>query len=268
MKMSKNVSKKMVVGLVTATSFLVIGGNASANDLSSADSGGGITIEARYFNPSLTFKAQTSSIDYNGGALDFKNDLGITDKSSMEYRVQLGDNFRLSYANFAYNGNATLNQNLNYQGTTYAANALVASDLGIKYARLTWFKTITQSDDLSTKFILDLKGFQFNTSVNAVVNGSPTSAAKTFTGAIPTIGFAVNARLDNNFVAFGEITGLPLGQYGHFYDGEAGIRYNFDKTVAVNLGYRALDLSVKDPSSGDNAEFKIAGPFINAQYKF
>lgn len=263
----KKSSKKLLVSLAVATSFLAIGGNVSANDqVIKEDSH--VTVEARYFNPSFNLKAKSNSIDYNGGSVDFKNDLGIADKNAMEYRVQFGDGLRLSYSNFNYSGHSTLTQNLSYEGNTYTASTPIDSNLGIKYARATWFKTLSKSDIANTKLLFDVKGFEFNTKVSGDISGTTTSTEKTFRGAIPTIGFATNIKIDKNIDAFGEVTGLPLGKYGHIYDYEAGVRYNVDKNVVINAGYRSIDLKLKDSGNGDNVQFKLSGPFFNAQYKF
>jgi opacity protein-like surface antigen len=263
----KKLSKKLLVNLVVATSFLAIGSNVSANDQVSKENSY-ITVEARYFKPNLNLKVRSDSIDYNGGSVDFKNDLGIADENVMEYRVQFGDGLRLSYSNFNYSGHSTLTQNLSYEGNTYTASTPIDSNLEIKYARATWFKTLAKSDVTNTKFLFDIKGFEFNTKVSGDISGTTTSSEKRFRGAIPTIGFATNIKIDKNINAFGEITGLPLGKYGHIYDYEAGIRYNVDKNVLINAGYRSIDLKIKDSGNGDNVQLKLSGPFFNAQYKF
>lgn len=267
MTVSKNLSKKLFGGLIAATVCLTLGGNVSANE-QALKKDSNITVEARYFNPNISFTAKSDSIAYNGGAINFKNDLGISDKNMMEYRVRFGDGLRLSYGKFSYSGHSILSQNLSYEGNTYTASTPIDSNLGIKYGRATWFKTLNKSNVTDTKLLFDLKCFEFETKVAGDIAGATITSEKTFRGAVPTIGFAANTKLGQNVSAFGEITGLPMGKYGHFYDYEAGVRYIAARDVVINAGYRSFDLNVKDPDNEDNVRLKLSGPFFNVQYKF
>jgi hypothetical protein len=262
----KDHSKKALAGLLT-TSFVLAAGTpvfAAAN----------ITVEARYFSPDLTFTAQSDDIDYNGGSVDFKNDLGIGDKKAPEYRIQFGDNLRLNYTKFNYKGSATISESFTYGGTDYQVLTDVDSELGIDYARLTWLLPLTKSERLETKWLIDIKGFKFDTTVTGQPQGSPPGTVVTeteeFAGAVPSIGFAGNLKLDKagKLQGFAEISGIPLGKYGNFYDAEVGLKCKVAKDTSVNVGYRIFDLDVKDPDSNEQVRFKLAGMFYGLDHKF
>jgi len=271
-KMNKKMmSQKIVTSLLAVTCILTIGGSIFATKAAAGkNQDEGFSVEANYFNPSLTFAVKSSSIAFNGGSVDFKNDLGMTDKSFMDYRIHFGDGFRVSYMNIGYAGNGTLSQSLTYQGNTYNANANVTSNLDLKYARVTFIKPITHFFGMTTKLLLDLKGFDISAQVTGIDSTTHTiqTGQRKFRGAIPTVGFAVDNQLGDNVKIYTEVTGLPLGKYGHFYDGEIGVKYEAPNNISVAAGYRSFDLNVKDPSNGDHVQFKMAGPFANAEYKF
>ena len=271
-KMKKKVmSQKIVASFLAVASIFTLGSSIFATQASAGkNQDEGFSVEASYFNPSLTFAVKSSSITFNNGAVNFKQDLGLTDKSFMDYRVHFGDGFRVSYMNIGYAGNGTLTDQLKYQDYTYNANVNITSKLDLKYARVTFIKPITQFFGMTTKLLLDIKGFDINTQVTGIDSTTHImqTGEKKIRGVIPTVGFAVDNQLGDNVKIFTEVTGLPLGKYGHFYDGEIGIKYEAPNNISVAAGYRSFDLNVKDPSSGDNAQFKMAGPFANAEYKF
>jgi hypothetical protein len=67
---------------------------------------------------------------------------------------------------------------------------------------------------------------------------------------------------------FAEISGIPLGKYGNFYDAEVGLKCKVAKDTSVNVGYRIFDLDVKDPDSNEQVRFKLAGMFYGLDHKF
>lgn len=271
--MNKNVmSHKILASILAVASIFTMGGSIFATPAEAGkNQDEGFSVEASYFNPGLTFAVKSSSIGYiNGGSVDFKNDLGLVDKSFMDYRIHFGDGFRVSYMNIGYGGTGTLTQQLDYQGNTYSQSTVVNSNLDLKYARVTFIKPITQFFGMTTKLLLDIKGFDINAQVTGIDSTTHTiqTAEKKFRGVIPTVGFAIDNQLGDNLKIFTEVTGLPLGKYGHFYDGEIGLKYEAPNNISIAAGYRSFDLNVKDPSNGDHAQFKMAGPFANAEYKF
>ncbi|MBP2652889.1 MAG: hypothetical protein H6Q73_458 [Firmicutes bacterium] len=256
--------KTLFVALISAT-MLVFSNVAFADD---AIEDGSMNFEFRNFNPSLTFKAQVSG---DASATDFKNDLGLADKKSNEFRLNLGRTLRLAYTKFSYggSGNPTVGS-VTYDGQSFEVTAPVTTDININYYRLSWLIPITTSDEMTTKWIIDLKAFKFDTRLAGTdpSTSNPVTVQKSFQGGIPTVGFATSFRLASNLTAYGEITGLPLGKYGHFYDMEGGLKYEIGE-FAIGAGYRNFDLNIKDGSTnGDNVQLKLAGPYYNVSYKF
>ena len=123
----KKLGRMVFLSAVGACFILAIGSTAFAAANDSTD--GNISVEVRYFKPDLTFRAQSNSIQYNGGPVDFKNDLGLGDRSVPEYRMMIGNNIRLDYMKFDHTGSNILNQSLTYEGTSYQINANIASRL-------------------------------------------------------------------------------------------------------------------------------------------
>lgn len=261
----QSVSKKVIKNLALTTlltigSFYGLEHNAEAS----------IGIELRYFDPDLTFKAKSDSIRYNGGDVDFKDDLGIQDEKAPGVRLYLGDSWRFDYTRIDYSGNATLKESLEYEGTYYQVNAAIASKLDLTYARATWLRPITKSPVLETNWMIDIKGFSVDTEVSGTEEGTGrhVTEKKKFNGAVPTIGFGIKGRLLNKVYGFAEISGLPLGKYGSFYDAEAGLKAQILPNTSLNAGYRVLDIDVKDPDTNEHGQFKLSGPFAALEHRF
>lgn len=257
--MNRKLTKRIALTFLTTTLLGFSVGMASpANDSNE------MKLELRYFKPDFKFQARTAETS-SLGEVNFKDDLGMKDQNSNEYRLWFNKNLRLAYTKFDYSGHNTLTRQIEYDGVTYNIGTDVDSKLNVDYYRLTWFRPITNSPTLSTSWLVDIKGFDFNTEIT---NGTD-KASESFKGALPTFGFSIQGKLSNKLTGYGEISGLPLGKYGKFYDIETGVNYAINKDVAIGAGYRVFNLDVKDgDENGDKAQLKLNGPFFNVVYKF
>lgn len=262
--MSKKImSRKVLAGILAATSVFTMGIATAAAE---KDPNEGFSVEANYFRPNLTFAIQTSDTSINGGAVDFKKDLGLKDSSFMDYRVHFGNGFRVSYMKLGYTGNGTLDATMTFGDQNFTSGVNINSKLDMQYARVTFIKPVTEFFGITTKLLLDLKGFDINTQVTGNVLGTSTTSTEKVRFAIPTVGFAVDTKLGENVKLFSEVTGLGLSKTQYFYDGEVGLKYEAPNNVSVAAGYRSFDLNIKQDS--DHVQFKMAGPFYNVEYKF
>ena len=232
-----------------------------------------MALELGYFKPSLEFNAHYVVNGLGTGDVSFKDDLGLCNKNAPEYRLWLNDSLRLSYAHWDFFGSSSLSRNITYGGITYPAGSRASGDLDVHYYRLTWMRPITKSPAVKTDWLIDVKVFNFKASIigQDSLSGATVTRSKNFRGAIPTIGFRVvtNPEAQKGVSLFGEISGLPLGKYGYFYDAEAGIEYHVNAQFSVKAAYRTFDLNAKDgKAGGDKAQFKQSGPYFEVNYKF
>ncbi|CQR73375.1 hypothetical protein SOV_51560 [Sporomusa ovata DSM 2662] len=222
-----------------------------------------ITIEVRHWNPNLdgSIKVTDNGVGTN---LDFNRDLGIGDKNFNEIRLTFGekDKFRVAYTNFDYSGHNQLDRSIDFDGKHYDLNENVTSKIDIKYYRATMIHPLSKSTNFNSEWMIDIKGFTFDTAIDSAL----TKSSKKFSCALPTIGVAAQGQIAPNTTAFAEISGLPLGSYGHIYDFETGIKHEMEKDISLTAGYRSFDLKVKDDE--DYAKIKLNGPFFQAAYHF
>jgi hypothetical protein len=255
--MKKSLLKKAVV-LAMSTLVLGTSGMALASEADKSNN-----VEIRYWNPSLSSNVQVG----NGGTnIDAKSTLGIDDKSFTEVRVNVGKT-KLAYVDLNYTGNRTLTENFTFNDKTYVANEKADSKLDIKYYRIGWDKELAKTEKVTQNLMFDIKVLQMDASVKASLNGvSVVNESKSVTAPIPTIGYNIKANVAKNTDVYAEISGLPLGSYGHFYDSELGVKYSTPGNITIGAGYRVFDLDLH--KDDDQFKFKMNGPFFNVSYKF
>lgn len=257
---------KIILLALIAAATVAMSGVAFAADKD------GLVLEPGYFRPSFTFIAHYVANGIGAADVNFKDDLGLNNKNAPEYRLWLNDTLRLAYTKWDFSGGKTLPIDITWGGSTFPAGNTASSILKTDYYRLTWLHHITKSPVLQTDWLIDLKGFNFRAAISGTDTlGHVVTQSKDFTGVIPTVGLRVVTKLKGNsgLGVFGEITGIPAGKYGYFYDMEGGLKYYLNKQASVTMGYRAFDLYAKDgKADGDKVEFKQSGPFFTLAYKF
>ena len=131
---------------------------------------------------------------------------------------------------------------------------------------------ITKSGQMETNWLIDLKAFKAYTEVTGTdsVSGQTVTKQKTFRGILPSVGFGIKSNFvsDGSLQGFAEISGMPLGKYGKFYDAEAGIKYNVTKDITVNAGYRIINLDFDKSNPDEHGKLRLAGPFFGALLRF
>ncbi len=227
-----------------------------------------IEAEGRYWSTDLAAKAKVieSSI---GTDLDFKSDLDINDENFPEARIILhtGENstFRLAYTQVNYSGDNTITRTVEFKGKSYTAGTLVNSNLDIQYARFGWiWQFVNLFGKLKAGPIVELKGISADISLEAP-NLSP-KITESFFGGLPTPGIAVDVNPVKAINLFAEISGLPAGDLGYFFDAEAGVKITAITNFSLTAGYRIID--IKAESDPDFVKIKITGPFVCGILRF
>lgn len=86
------------------------------------------------------------------------------------------------------------------------------------------------------------------------------SATRTWRLGAPTPGAALDVRPSDWMGMFAEISGLPAGSYGAFWDWEVGVQVTPVRYLRLSGGYRYLH--GRAGSGTDLARVTLAGPFL------
>jgi len=224
-----------------------------------------IEAEARYWFPELDSQAK-----YTGSQFDLKNDVGFSDEDFPEARItwHTGPNskLRLDYTQVEYEGDKTVTQTIDFSGQSYTVGTRVVSDFEMQYLRLGWIWEFINlfNDTFKLGTIVDIKAIIADLKLAAP--SLAISESEDVVGGLPTIGLACEVNPIKKLNIFAELSGLTAGDYGYFFDAEAGVKYIPFKNFSVNGGYRMFKLKVED--NADFAEIEISGPFIGASLRF
>jgi hypothetical protein len=227
-------------------------------------------FEGRYWITDLTAKAKVveSSI---GTDFDFKSDLGIKDENFPEARFMwhTSENSKVSlaYTLVNYGGQQDITRTIEFNGKSYTAGTRVNSELDIQYFRLGWTRHLLNlGDKIKVGMILDLKGISADMSLEAPNLIPAINESKSFIGGLPTLGAALEVNPLEKINLFAEISGLPAGSFGYFFDAEAGAKIIPIKNFSVSVGYRIID--IKAENDPDFVKVKISGPFVSGTLRF
>lgn len=229
-----------------------------------------IEAEGRYWITDLTANAKVveSSI---GTDLDFKSDLDVKDENFPEARVILhtGENskFRLAYTQVNYSGENTVTRTVEFAGKSYTAGTLVNSSLDIQYARFGWiWQFVNLFGKLKAGPMIELKAISADISLEAPNLSPKITESESFIGGLPTPGFALDVNPLEAINLFAEISGLPAGDLGYFFDAEAGVKLTAISNFSLTAGYRIID--IKAESDPDFVKIKMTGPFVCGVLRF
>jgi len=229
-----------------------------------------IELEGRYWMPDLSTSGRFVDEGNLGTDIDFKDDLGLSDKNFPQARItlNLGENHRLraSYTPISYSGDHNLIKTIIFSDTTYNIGTRVITDLDIQYITLGWAWQFVNIGNGTLKLgpVVDLKGFIFDASLQAPALGVDESAGAP--AGFPTIGLALDVNPRDKVNIFAEVTGVYAGKYGYFADGEAGLKLIPIKNLSISGGYKILKLDAEYEESF--LKLRIGGPFVGAALRF
>jgi hypothetical protein len=228
-----------------------------------------VEFEGRYWITNLSAEAKVTEAG-NGTDIDLKRDLGIADQNflSGRFSVNIGPNHRLTlnYTPIRYSINSNIKRTVEFAGETYAINTRVLTSLDLQYLRIGWAYQFVNVEGGKFKFgtLVEVKGAQGDVSLAAPDLGIDN--AWNFKAWLPTLGLAMDINPVPFINIFAEISGLPAGQYGTIWEGEAGIKFIPFKNFTVSGGYRIVEIDARnDP---DYATVKLGGPFVGLSLRF
>jgi hypothetical protein len=215
-----------------------------------------IVLETRLWMPQLDGKIKVSS-GIAGTDIDIKNDLGIGNKNFTELNFSLRkkSNWRFGFGTYKDDGATNLVQAVNYNGKSFSGNT--NSSVKIRYAKLGYSKEFAKGQDFTACYTADVYFVKFHTGLrNQTQNETNTQNA-----VLPTFGIALTNQLQKKLSLYMDFSGVPLGNKGHFYNYEAGIKWTLSDRAALQSGYRIMDVKAK--SNNDYTFLKMKGPFIS-----
>ena len=230
------------------------------------------SIEGRFFAPHMDIKVQSDKIKYRDGSVGLKDDLGFGDDKAPEVILRY-KRFTMDYIHVHGAGNRefTKASPLLFGGVNLRGNIHSQSDF--HYLKLQITNPVNKHYGSGIDWSYGLTGIYWKGSAEGTpVSENESISKKSITKTeevgvpVPTLGIGGHAKLYDNINAYAHISGLPLGGYGHFYDFEAGIRFNPTDRFGIDIGYRKIHVNVKHKK--DHGTFNLQGYFAGIRYDF
>lgn len=221
-----------------------------------------IRFEMNTFMPSLDLDL-TGQSSLSKRALDVKDQLGIEDISTIETKIYLNDHFRVSYHDFRYKGTKSLLD-------TPWPSVDLRSGLDLQYGAITWFSPIKKTNHFEANWLVDLKGYNIEGEMGLLSGKRDlvSPGQMQFSGLAPTLGLAVAGDVTEALRLYGEVSALPLGNIGSFWDLNAGLKYRIEDRTFVHLGYRIFDLITPNSALQATLHTRMGGPYFGLNYDF
>lgn len=224
-----------------------------------------VSVELRYYVPKLKFETKGLKDSFQQEGLgNFRDTLGIRNSHAPEYKMNW-KNWSVDYIRVHEDG-----RNL-HKGVDRA-------DLNLDYVALNYRKNFHQSDTHEAYWLGGLRYYQFYTAVHF---GPSLQKKISFSNKqkqwLPAVGIGGKWYLDSEkkWDVRSELSGGTLGKRGHFYDWDVGLHYVSSPHLGWNVGYRVLDLKIRDGEHGDFAQngsissvYKLSGWYGGVEYRF
>lgn len=235
-----------------------------------------IEASAGLWFPTADIQISSESLGLAGSSIDFKKDLGLTDKKMPALQLQLrparSHKFRFQYIPIKYEQTATLKRDLVFNGQRYTLNLPLNSSLQWKAYRFGYEYDFIRTNKGFAGFILEAK----YTDVTATLTAPRISEFARARAPIPAIGGVGRVYVVPNISITGEVTGFKVpksiadkfskGSNAHYVDVDVYGTLNFTNNIGVQGGYRSMDLGyfVKP----DTGSFKLRGIYFGAVLRY
>lgn len=225
-----------------------------------------LSVEARFYSPHLDMSVKSDKIYYNDGSVSLKDDLGFGNDNAPEFILRY-KRLTLDYIYVKGDGDRNFSGRnvLTFGGSRYHGD--VHSESKLHYLKLNVTNPIISVFGSGIGWSYGLTGLSWKGSVDGDnTGGRKLKEDEDLKIPLPTLGINAHASLLPSLKAYANLSGLPLGGYGHFYDFEAGVRYNPIDILGVDVGYRRIHVNYHhDDKSGT---LTMNGPFAGLRFDF
>lgn len=238
-----------------------------------------IEVGAGYWMPTATMTVSSESLGIPGTTIDFRNDLGLTDKRFPDFQIVLRParrhKFRGESIPIKYDAAGILTRDIIFNGIKYRVGLPVTSSLDWKAYRLGYEYDFVSRNRGFAGLILEAKytdvAVQLSTPPSAALPGGLLEYAHA-RAPIPAIGGIARFYVIPNISITGEITGFTVpssvsADYNaHYADVDIYGTLNFTDNVGVKAGYRSLNVGYVIKS--DTGSFVLKGLYFGAVLRY
>jgi hypothetical protein len=227
---------------------------------------------AGFWFPTATMVVSSESLGIIGSTIDFKTDLGLTDKTLPALRLVLTPSrrhkFRFEFIPIKYQQQGTLKRTIIFNGQRYDLGLPVNSLLYWKAYRLAYEFDFLTLDRGYAGFVVEAK----YTDVQVNLTSSAANEFVHASAPIPAIGGIGRVYVVPNISVTVEVTGFKLPENlvqdarAHYVDFDLYGTVNFTNRIGAQLGYRSLDVGYVVET--DTGTFKMKGLYFGVVARY
>lgn len=228
------------------------------------------------WSPSADIVVASEAFGIPGTNIDFKNDLGLQDKSFPAFQLTArplrSQKLRLQIIPISYDTTAPLQRSVVFNGQRYPVGADVTSTFDWKAYRFAYEYDFFIKNQGFAGFIVDLKYTDVRVQLTAPIAQGTIDEFTETRAPIPSLGGIGRYYIVPNIAISAEVTGFKLpvsadNKYqGHYLEADIYGTVNFNKYVGAQVGYRTLDLGYVIKS--DSGEFTLKGLYFGVVARY
>ena len=221
-----------------------------------------------YWTPSSEILIASTELGIAGSEIDFKDDLGLTDKNFPALTLQLRPGrkhkLRFHYLPIKYDQSAILQRDIVFNAQRYTLGLPVNSSLIWKTYRIGYEYDFISRARVFAGFILEAKYTDVTASLQLPIR--ELNEETRLYGPIPAIGGIVRVYVLPSLAVTADITGISVpkaladklspGARAHYVDVDVFGTWNFTNNIGAQIGYRSLDVGLNYETNSGVVEFK------------
>jgi hypothetical protein len=250
-----------------AAQFAVGGGNRATGENFRVEVGGFL------WPPAPTVLITSESLGIIGTEIDFKEDLGIEQKTFKQLKVVLRPatkhKFRFEYTPIGYEADSTLQRTLVFNGQRFDVAIPVTTELKWNAYRFGYEWDFVYRDRGFAGLLLELKHTDVKASLSNQFVGEEFVRAQ---APIPAIGFigrgyvVPNVSITGEFSFFKLPSSIDEDYQGRYYDFDLYGTVNFSDNFGAQVGYRSVSVFYKIEQ--DQGDLKMKGLYFGGVARF
>jgi hypothetical protein len=236
-------------------------------------------VEASFdmWHPGSEMTLSSEALGIPGSAIDFKRDLGLTNRTFREIRTVLKaskrNKFRFEFIPIKFEQESVLTRDVVFQGQRYRVGVPVNSQLDWKAYRFAYELDFISRNRGFVGMVLEAKYTEVTAALQSPINYERVKAK----APIPAIGGIGRIYIVPNISITGELTDFKIPDRisedykGHYLDLNIYGTVNFTNNVGAQMGYRSFDLgyTVRDNNiTTDAGSFVLKGLYFGAVARF
>jgi hypothetical protein len=226
-----------------------------------------------FWRPSADMSIASEQLGIAGSTIDFKKDLGLTDRKFNEFHVVLRParkhKLRFQFIPIKYEqGPVKLARNITFNGQLYRVDVPVNSSLDWKAYRFAYEYDFLTTNRWFAGLILETK----YTDVHASLTTPAIEEFAHAKGPIPAIGGIFRGYIVPNISITGELTGFTIPKSvsekynAHYTDLDIYGTVNFTNNIGAQAGFRTFDVGYKIDE--DTGAFNLKGLYFGVVARY